>query len=921
MSDYEAFSKEYESLQSIINNQLNDIIFLSDNFNSFKKGIILIENNLKSIKGNSEEYNFINTLFDDYIKEIHEFSKSFNEKITLPIQQFIQSFNFTTNHDIKEFYQIKNSLIDNKKKIKKVKEDYYCYIKSNKNLENEKDDNKELLKAKKDNLAQLYKYEIDKANEIITKNNIKYFDIYNNLDNLNLNTLSIIKDTLNKFIENLADIGNIFIKFSEQFKKSLNSNFEIIENNKRYIPTIDKKTNMRFNYEIFEEYDENNNSINIIEDNSNNTINNKFGAFTLKRSNVISKEDYEDFEVINDMDTNTKRIKKEIDKLDSFIKKFPGTIELTASEISELMNILKTELLVEGQTFSFIFLNNLKTFFKNRVINFKNKKNFIHLSNIMNNICIKEDNTKTFNAIIQVSQMIKYENSFLFSAIQRKNRFFSTKTFWLRIIHDNLINNINKYVDEIISQNLITDKKTLKEKIKEMTKKKGKLFESKEKSNIFINNGLDKEIHNFNNLNEEQMKSLEKFAYENICIILSESIPGMCSFLVPEFISIDIIKQYAKLFNFTEKTISYFFNILETRNNGNSLSEKETKENSTKKYIHNNIIFIISSTLKYISKKDFINLICLNKEFSPQIKNKIFKFLLSNEKLNIENRIKLWGIILKIKEAKETVNYQEIKNIMKEKLETKTLDQKTEEKNIYTINVDLNRTPFINTNQTHIEKVGWILKCLNLLRTDIGYCQGMNFLALFFYQLLDYDEEKAFYYLFALETETKYRDIFIEDMKLLNEYYTVLDKIINLYNPELYYKFVDSNIVTNFYSTSWFITLFTDINCVFQKNNAPKYILMVLENFILDGFSAIFTSGYTIIRYQLKQILELETEKLIPFMIKDLCENDIFKNENFNKIKKYYERNSEKINKALIKILSKIVNYENENPYLKKVKI
>ena len=108
MSDYEAFSKEYESLQSIINNQLNDIIFLSDNFNSFKKGIILIENNLKSIKGNSEEYNFINTLFDDYIKEIHKFSKSFNEKITLPIQQFIQSFNFTTNHDIKEFYQIKN---------------------------------------------------------------------------------------------------------------------------------------------------------------------------------------------------------------------------------------------------------------------------------------------------------------------------------------------------------------------------------------------------------------------------------------------------------------------------------------------------------------------------------------------------------------------------------------------------------------------------------------------------------------------------------------------------------------------------------------------------------------------------------------------------------------------------------------------
>ena len=113
-------------------------------------------------------------------------------------------------------------------------------------------------------------------------------------------------------------------------------------------------------------------------------------------------------------------------------------------------------------------------------------------------------------------------------------------------------------------------------------------------------------------------------------------------------------------------------------------------------------------------------------------------------------------------------------------------------------------------------------------------------------------------------------------------------------------------------------TLFTNINCVFEKEKTPKYVLMVLENFLIDGFTSIFISGFTIIRYHVNQIRQLETEELISFMIKDLCEQDIFKNENFNEIKKYYEINSEKINEMLISKLIKITNYENENPYLKK---
>ena len=916
MNDYKSLLNEYQVLQYIIKSQLNNITFLLDKTNSFKNGIILIEKNLRTIQGNSEEFDFINPVFENYINDIHKYTEIYNDKLSIPIKQFIESYTFATNVINKSFNQIKINLIENKQKVIKARDDYFNYIKINKNSENEKDDKNELFKAKKDNYAQLYKYEIDKMNEIIDQNNQKYVDIFKNLESLNYSANSFTKNIFDKFIKSIANIGNIFIKFSEDLNECLTLNIKNIENKTRYIPLIDDKSKMRFNHEIFEDYEKNN----IISNNKiNEEINNKlFPNLSLDKVPSLPKKGFDDFEIIENieiMDQNM--IKEKVKLLDSFIKKFPTENELIPSEISELMNILKEETFDKDETFPYIFLNNLTKYYKNRVISFKNRQNFIHLSNIMNNICIKEDNTKTFNVIIQVSQMIKYENLFLYSMIQRKNHFFSTKTFWLRIIQENLMDNINNYVDVLLNQNL--EKKSKKEKILEITRKIEKIIDSKEKVNVLINNGLDKEIINFYKLYEEQKMYLNLYALENICLLLSKSIPGMCSFLVPEFISIDIISHYAILFNFNLKTISYFLNILETKNIKNSLSQKKTSENSIKKKMQYDKLFIISSTLKYLSQNDFINLLHLDKNLSPLIKKSIFKYILSNEILPIEKRIELWGIILKVEESKKYINYKEIKNILKDRLEKGEIYKDSQEnKNIYTIEVDLIRTPYIGGDKIHIEKVGWILKCLNLVRPDIGYCQGMNFLALFFYQLLDYNEEKTFYYLFALVSETKYAEIFIDDLKLMNVFFTVLEKIINLYKPELYYKFVDSYITTNFYATSWFITLFTNINCVFEKNKTSKYVLMIMENFIINGFSAIFISGYTIIRYHLKQILQLETEKLISFMVKDLCEQNIFKNENFDKIKKYYEINSEIINEVLINKLIKITYYENENSYLKK---
>ena len=912
MNDYKTALKEYQELQYIIKNQLNDLLFLLDKANSFKSGMISIEEHINLSQGNtSDEFFFINPIFNNYSQEIHNIFLSYNEQITMPLKNFIENFTFATNNCLNSFNQIKLSLIESKQKVIKARDEYYNYIKSNQNNEKNKGDQNELFKAKKGNYSQLYKYEINKMNEIISKNNKKYNDIFKTLEGINTGANSIVKNILNRFVKTIGNIGNIFIKLSEHLNAGLNTNLKNIENNIRYLSQIDEQSKMRFGLETFEEYEDKNKKEEIlkVENNENKeTIEKKDEnkkTVNLKRIISLPRKGFDDFEIIEGplevMDVE--KMKEHIKQLKEIIKKLASVDELLPSEITQLINILKEDTFESNETFSYIFLKKIKEFYKNRVINFKNRQNFIHLANVMNNLCIKEDNTKTFNAIIEVSQMIKYENLFMYCMIQRKNHFFSTKTFWLRVIQDNLINDINNYCKKLLSQKSNKNDNNGKN----------------QESHLLVNIGLDKNIINYNNLNEQHKKSLDKYASESICIILSKALPGMCSFLVPEFISINIIRHYCKLFNLDSNTFKYFQNILEAKNIKNTLDLKNNNEKSKRKKDMFNMIFIISCTLKYLPKNEIINLFPLSKTLKPYIEKKIFKFFLSNKNLTIEKRIEIWGIMLKVKSTIEYINYKTIKNLMKERLEKKEIIVKSQEyKNLDTIEVDLIRTPFINKHKEHMEKVRWVLRCLNYSKPDVGYCQGMNLLALFFYQLLDYDEEKTFYFMISLEMESKYQDIFLDDLRMLKIYFIVLDKLINLYKPEIYYKFIDSYISTNIFSTPWFVTLFTNVESIFEKKNAPKYVLMVMENFILDGWSAIFNSGYTLTRYYFDKIMNIEGDILITFMIKDLCNEDIVKNENFDKIEEHYNKNSEMINELLISKLVKITRYENTHSFIKK---
>ena len=71
----------------------------------------------------------------------------------------------------------------------------------------------------------------------------------------------------------------------------------------------------------------------------------------------------------------------------------------------------------------------------------------------MNSLCLKyNNNINILILIIEVSQMIKYKNDYLYKIIKRKNEFLSTKTLWIQLIDTKLMNCLNLFVEKKLSQ-------------------------------------------------------------------------------------------------------------------------------------------------------------------------------------------------------------------------------------------------------------------------------------------------------------------------------------------------------------------------------------------------------------------------------------------------------------------------------------
>ena len=169
----------------------------------------------------------------------------------------------------------------------------------------------------------------------------------------------------------------------------------------------------------------------------------------------------------------------------------------------------------------------------------------------------------------------------------------------------------------------------------------------------------------------------------------------------------------------------------------------------------------------------------------------------------------------------------------------------------------------------------------------------------------------------AIEKYTNYHELFDNELSDLVNFFKVFEKILEIYHPDIYYSLLDKQIMTQFFSTSWFVTIFTSEINEFKSEKAPKFILMAFEGFIFGGWSGIFNAGLTLIYYNKDKILNYDGNELMRYMIADLNNLNSIPDEDFEKLRKVYLNTSEKINESYIKKLIDIIKFESDYQTLK----
>ena len=923
MNDYLNLIKEYDEINSYYKSIKGDYEIFEGYIQQFISAISLLNKPLLNEKNLKENYLFFFIeKYTDFVTKIKEAINIENIDLITPLKQVCDNQHNQMKKILGSYKKIKTDLFEEKLKLSNAKKEYLQILNennpnqeikgdNNNNIDNnnnssdlQKNEDNLIYDAKKNSCFVSYKYELEKLNEKIDKSNEKYKKLKPELDSILSEKENAYKVIFLKFAKLLGNIGELFIEFKNNLEEKL---FKVLNEKKKstqYNISENDKIKERFQKEKLETKDDiqlknkgKENVINpddIIEDKTEEEIN----------KNKIEKMksiDGMDFEIMNDYISSEDP--ESVILINESIQKLLNEKDISSSEVSQLLENMKLD-----TDYSLKFLEELKKFNKNNIILFKNEQNFNHLSNLFNELIIsKGNNNELINQIIDLSQIIKYNEVLISMVLTKKNKIISSKKFWLNSIDNNLTFNLIEYINNINNN-----------KQKEIKSNKKPNKKISEKIMNILNN-----ITLYKKLNKKQKIQVEQYANDSILLTISKSISYMSNFSLQQQLIMDILNHYVENFELGIETYYYFENILTIKFQKNNLKMNSSHEYTKEKYglFLSKEQIIILNVAKFFPKGDYIKLFLLNQSMYLKVRKFLIKYRLTYLDIPIDERIQLWEILLNIKEIKKNYDYNLIKKNYMNNTAQKNYYGEEKKRYLNIVDLDLERTPLFNTQETHKIKANFILKCAATLEPEINYYQGMNYILLFLYQVLNYDEEETFYVFWSLMKQTKFIEVFNDNMKALVTYFKVFEKIIESNYPDIYYSLVKKQIMTQFFATQWFVTLFNGDAEEFEREKTPKFLILAFESFLYYGWPGSVNLGLALCIHNKEKILEYKGSQLMSYMIKDLNSIKYINEEDFKDIKNIFINNSEKINETYVQKLINVINFEEEHPLLAKEEI
>jgi hypothetical protein len=385
----------------------------------------------------------------------------------------------------------------------------------------------------------------------------------------------------------------------------------------------------------------------------------------------------DDYELISESQFYSEKYQQGL--IDEFLSQLFSDDEIQADSMSRFM-----EVLYNNSYFSKNFIDSILRDRKNIYIKLSNYNNLQHFANILNAISINLDNVHNENYDLNFAIIFIAERTFCYikkepennlikvylSALLSKNKLYATRSFWIELIELKLNRRIEEQLNRI-DRNLASEKIISSPMVMNTARDKNdlNLFTNigAKLKNIFNSNAKEKEETSFtsrnfiknmesSNYNPNKKLLIEKITTTELCSIIKEYIPHFANFNFEISEAIDMIVELSTKYKVVKERISYFVTYLNScvftiknklPNSKEDIERKKSKNNSHLAKTNDYKVTILSSSIKYLNKSEFINLILANKNCNAKIGKKVYKHILSNKK-GFGSRLEIWKCILKI---------------------------------------------------------------------------------------------------------------------------------------------------------------------------------------------------------------------------------------------------------------------------------
>nr|XP_056717866.1 TBC1 domain family member 4 [Euleptes europaea] len=151
-----------------------------------------------------------------------------------------------------------------------------------------------------------------------------------------------------------------------------------------------------------------------------------------------------------------------------------------------------------------------------------------------------------------------------------------------------------------------------------------------------------------------------------------------------------------------------------------------------------------------------------------------------------------------------------------------------------------------------------LLKAYSLLDKEVGYCQGISFVAGVL--LLHMSEEQAFEMLKFLMYDLGFRKQYRPDMMSLQIQMYQLSRLLHDYHRDLYNHLEENEISPSLYAAPWFLTLLA-------SQFPLGFVARVFDIIFLQGTEVIFKVALSLLSSQEVQIMMCDTfENIVEFL-------------------------------------------------------